>query len=118
MKDLILELVVKFSESESPIETGITLLVDGFLVSGFIISKDKYMESNLITSTIDEGIRDFLLKNQKEEPLDNGERNFIHLRDAKYFAPGQPPIPENEAIYCRIALAKVSGFNLGILQSS
>ncbi|MCH1930609.1 hypothetical protein [Shewanella acanthi] len=118
MKDLILELVVKFSESEAPIETGITLLVDGFLVSGFIISKDKFMENNFITSSIDEGIRDYLSKNQKNEPLDNGERNFIHLRDAKYYAPGQPPIPENEAIFCRIALEKISGFNLGILQSS
>ena len=117
MKDGILELIVKFSENENPLETGITLITDGFLVSGFIVSKDKYMKHNVLTSSIEEGLKEAISKEQPQspEPEDDGERNFIHLRDARYFTPGQPPIPGNEAVYCRIRLEKISGFSLGVL---
>lgn len=119
MRDVILEFIVKFAENEDPLETGITLIVDGFLVSGFIVSKDKYMEHNILTSSIEKGIKKAIsdAQSQTAEPEDDGERNFIHLRDAKYFTPGQLPIPNNQTVYCRIRLEKVSGFSIGVLGS-
>ncbi|EKO3480754.1 hypothetical protein M0358_000821 [Vibrio fluvialis] len=117
MKDGILELIVKFAETEDPLEVGVTLVVDGFLVSGVVISKDNYMKHNKLTSLIEDGIKKALssMEDEAPDPEDDGERNFIHLRDAKYFTPGQQPIPNNESIYCRIRLEKVSGFNIGVL---
>lgn len=117
MKDGFLELIVKFAETEAPLEAGVTLIVDGFLISGFVISKDKYMKHNELTSSIENGIKEALSRIKKEapDPGDDGERNFIHLRDARYFTPGQQPIPNNESVYCRIRLEKVSGFNIGVL---
>lgn len=119
MKDSILEMIVKLSESDSPLETGITLIVDGFLISGYIVSKDNYMRHYPLTSTIEDALQEaFSKQSQEEEESQPNERNFIHLRDAKYFSPGQNPIPGDGTIYCRIPLEKVSGFNFGVLSAS
>jgi methyl coenzyme M reductase gamma subunit len=118
MRDGILELIVKFSEMESPLESPITLIAGGFLVSGHIISKEKFIEINPITASIQE-FEDKLPKEEGEpEPEDNGKRRYIHLRDAKYFSPGQPPIPSCGAVSCRFKLSDVAGFHFGYLATS
>ena len=118
MKDPILELVVKFAEAESPLETPITLLVDGLMVSGYVMSKDKYMRHNDLTKEIESAFERALAEIKEEKPEDDGKRRFIHLRDAKYFAPGQSPVPTNESVVCRVRIAKVSAFHFGCLSVS
>ena len=115
MKDSILEFIVKFSEGEDPLETAVTLTVGGLLISGHVISKAKYMQHNILTEKIQEGIEQAIAASGEEAPSDDGERHFIHLRDARYFSPGQPPTPSNEKITCRIKLSNVSAFHLGYL---
>ena len=114
MQDPILELIVKFAESDARTETPVTLVVDGFLISGFVIGRAQYMEHHILTSSIEQGIKDALAAGT---PADDGARAFIHLRDAMYFTPGQDPVPANESVVCRIGLDRVSAFHLGFLES-
>jgi len=114
MQDPILELIVKFAESDAQLETAVTLVVDGFLISGFVISRAQYMQHHILTSSIEQGIKDALAAGK---PSDDGARAFIHLRDAMYFTPGQDPVPANESVVCRIGLDRVSAFHLGFLES-
>jgi hypothetical protein len=89
-------------------------VVDGFLISGFVISRAQYMQHHVLTSSIEQGIKDALAAGS---PTDDGARAFIHLRDAMYFTPGQDPVPANESVVCRIGLDRVSAFHLGFLES-
>ena len=123
MRDGILELIVKFSEyEENPIESAITLIVGGFLVSGHIISKEKFMEINPLTAWIKEIADKHEEENEEPDdaskPDDDGKRRYIHLRDAQYFSPGQPPIPGSGSVSCRIKLSDVAGFHFGYLATS
>lgn len=123
MRDGILELIVKFSESkEYPIESAITLIVGGLLVSGHIISKEKFIEINPLTALIKEVEEKHLKKSGdtdgESEPEDDGKRRYIHLRDAQYFSPGQPPVPSSGSVSCRIKLSDVAGFHFGYLSTS
>jgi hypothetical protein len=120
MRDGILELIVKFSETEeSPLESPITLIVGGLLVSGHIISKEKFVAVNPITAMIKEiADKHAEEEGESEEPEDDGKRRYIHLRDAKYFSPGQPPIPSSGFVSCRIKLSDVAGFHFGYLATS
>lgn len=112
MKDWILLALRAFAEGEAPIEHDITLLVGGFLVSGFIISYQKYMQHHPTMATL-ESFR------QEEDARDQEQKkevsNFIHLRDAKYYVPGGAPIPGNTGVFMRISLESVQGFTLGSL---
>lgn len=115
MQDPILELIVKFAENDKTrLETAITLVVDGFLISGFVVSLEQYMQHHLLTASIEQGVKDALVAGM---PKDDGARTFIHLRDAMYFTPGQEPVPGNGSVVCRIALERVSGFHLGLLET-
>lgn len=114
MQDPILELIVKFAESDAKIETPVTLVVNGFLISGFVISRARYMQHHILTSSIEQGIKDAMAAGS---PTDDGARAFIHLRDAMYFTPGQDPVPTNESVVCRVGLDRVSAFHLGFLES-
>lgn len=42
---------------------------------------------------------------------------FIHLKDAKIFAPGQPPLPTNTGVLWRGRLCEVDGFSIGQLRA-
>jgi len=119
MKDSMLLMAIILAEQEPPKETDITLFVGGFLVSGYIISKKKYCTHHPIS----EGVSEILEKARKselpedivEDIVEDKVRNFIHLRDAKIFIPGQIPIPGN---YCRIQLESISAFFFGTLNTS
>lgn len=123
MRDGILELIVKFAEhDESPMESAVTLLVGGLLVSGHIISKDKFLKINPLTAWIKEiGDKHQQAEEEPEdlaETKDDGKRRYIHLRDARYFSPGQSPIPTSGSVSCRIKLSDVAGFHFGYLATA
>jgi hypothetical protein len=115
MKDPILELIVKFSETSPALETALTLVAGGTLISGRVISKTKYMEANPLTSQIQAAIDNVAKDLPDTESKDDGERRFIHLENAKYFVPGQPPIPTSGYVLCRLRLESIDGFHLGQL---
>ena len=118
MKDQYLELIVKFSESPTPIQTDITLVVAGFLVSGFVISKDEFMQIHPLTKTMQDEIDKLRAANPEDVLPDDGERNYIHLREAKYLTPGGSSIPTNQGVACRFKLEDVAGYHLGVLTTA
>ena len=118
MKDPLIEFIVKLSEgTEDPIETPITLLAGGLLVSGHVISKSKFMEGNSLTDLIEKTVKEHS-SDAEDKQVDDRIRRFIHLRDARYFSPGQAPIPSNEAITCRIKISDISAFHFGYLSTT
>jgi hypothetical protein len=64
-----------------------------------------------------EGMKQGMAENGEEMPPDNGKRRFVHLRDARYFSPGQPPTPTNGKLTCRVKLSDVSAFHFGYLST-
>ena len=112
--------------------TAITLLVDGFLVSGMLINGEEYFNG------IQEDFAQYLTQEQKEnlrynlEPYkkfyveaykgkieeDETLPIFIHLKDAKFYNTQGMPIPGNQGICWRGRLSQISGFNLGLLSAN
>jgi len=119
--DIILWALISMAESEPPIEHDVTLIVGGFLISGFVVSYENYLKHHVVTKMLDEKIQKCIAELPEpsesvdsDEPQDNTP-NYIHLRDAKCFTPGQNPIPGNMGVYYRIPLAHVQGFSFGLL---
>lgn len=118
MKDPLLVSLIILAESDppkeldAPMEIDITLIVGGFLVSGYVISTKKYMQHHSTTAAISKAV-----EMCKDENLKTEEKSYdyIHLRDAKYYVPGSNPIPGNMGVFVRIPLESVQGFSFGKL---
>lgn len=108
-------------------EFGVTLHVEGLIVSGMLIGGDKYFCAfgELMTSGIkgdDETIASVRqtyarLADDYRSQRDDADRlppEYIHLRDAKVFGAGQSPIPGNGSLW-RGRLSAVSAWSLGSL---
>ena len=118
MKDIMLISLITLAGAEKPIEQDVTLIVGGFLVSGFVMSDENYVKRHQITESIEiafEQLRKIPVP-KGEEPTDDSP-NFIHLRDAKYYTPGGNPIPGNMGVFVRIPLESVHGFSFGVLET-
>ncbi len=120
MHDPLLEHIIALAEDETPVETEITLMVGGMLVTGHVIGYERYMSLHALT-------RDYLqldaegedeneeeeVESADDEDADDAfedEAVFVHLRNARPHAPGQTP--GGLAGLYRIALGDVSGFSL------
>ena len=115
MSDPVLEVIVKLAETGPEIDIPVTLAVGGLLISGRVISREDYMQENWLTASIEEGIKQALSQIGEDAEADDGRRRYIHLRDVRYFSPGQSPTPSVGTVTCRIALAYVSAFHFGFL---
>lgn len=101
----------------------ITLNVGGMLISGDLISKDTYLKDFLggailnaiqVAEDKDESLKQKMEKEAKEKPY-----NFIHLKNVKFFVPGQPPILfDQEDTLWRGRLTCVDGFIIGKLSAT
>jgi hypothetical protein len=116
MNDTLLLVVINLAEADVPVETDVTLVAGGFLISGSVVSAKKYFTHNAIVTMAGmiEQIKTEAARqeNNQAEPI---KRNFIHLKDARYYTPGQNPIPSNTGVFCRISLDAISGFSFGRL---
>ena len=112
MKDVMLISLIAMAEAETPMEQDVTLIVGGFLISGFVVSYKKYCEHSPITSGINNAL-DEVTASDIEPP--EKTYNFIHLRDAKYYHTSGNPIPGNTGVFVRIPLESIHGFSLGKL---
>ena len=127
--DGLLQLLVSYSELG--IETPITLLAGGMTVSGVIVSAASYMENTgaqlsaalrnhdaSLAETVSQSFAQ--LKQDVEEQSRAADEagsltaRFIHLKNAKYFIPGQDGLPNNaDGIFWRGRLSAINGFSLG-----
>lgn len=111
-------------------ELPITLFVSGLIVSGQLTSGHKYFvglgeqlttffggpsEETAKTVAYFTAPADMYTKDNEgeEEPLPQ----YIHLREARIFTPGQQPIP-SEGSWWRGRLSSVDGFHFGSLSAS
>lgn len=118
MKDGLLVTLVGIAEGDEPFEIDVTLLVGGFLVSGFIVSAEKFMENHPASKAFWKQVTELRAKAIPSDQAEDATRNFIHLREARFYTPGEAPIPGNEGVYWRAPLESVQGFNFGLLSGT
>ena len=115
MKDGLLVSLVGIAEGDQPFEIDVTLLVGGFLVSGAIISAERFMENHPASNAFWKQVNEIRVEAAPSDDTKEATRHFIHLRDARFYTPGGAPIPNNEGVYWRAPLESVQGFNFGLL---
>jgi hypothetical protein len=103
----------------------VTLWVSGALVSGTLVAATEYLDG--IADSFDEATGDATLGDifrkqgdaMREDLATEGEDAprpwFIHLKGARTFAPGGPPIPANRGVWWRGRLDAVDAWYLGLL---
>jgi hypothetical protein len=114
-------------------EPGVVLLVGGFLISGRVIGRAKYLDgitNDLIGSSSDEtskSIRETISKISEDVKAEVRKKlsinqklsineQYIHLRDALFFTANGSPIFANHGAWWRGRLSEVSGFMIGQLE--
>lgn len=121
MHDPLLEHIITLAEDETPVETEVTLIVGGMLITGHVIGYETYMAHHALTRAyleLDVEAEDELGVDEVDEAVDNDEDDdsfddegaFVHLRDARVHAPGQTP--GGALSFYRVALGDVAGFSL------
>lgn len=108
---------------------GITLNVGGLLISGELVGGKKYFKGigEDFSSRLGKVVADKMRKSfedlgkktyddsEKKRRKDFKEPHFIHLRNARFYYPGQQPIPKNQGVWWRGRLETVDAFCLGLL---
>ncbi|MBT0773123.1 hypothetical protein KIH74_29535 [Kineosporia sp. J2-2] len=129
--DPILHLFASIAEQAS-FEVGITVAVDGALVSGVLVGQDEWL--NLLGHTmaggesIAESLRRYLNKGLHEavtqilEPLTEdpqpAEYQFLHLKNARYvMGEAFVPTPPTEPVLWRGRISHISGWSWSTLSA-
>ena len=110
---------------------GLTLLVDGFLVSGKMVSGQRYLDGvaeqfTRVDTIADRSATDAFVKFFRDfgAHCESGAQpasqtpyaGYIHLEHARFFHPGGQPLPHEFEDWWRGRLSAVSGFMFGILE--
>lgn len=111
------------------VDMGVTFTVGGSIVSGMLISGRKYFEllgdGLAASSKSGDDIQAILGETWRQntaiydKPEDAGDDwrapplGYVHLREARYYVPGQDPIPTNAGLLWRGKLSSIDGFSLG-----
>lgn len=115
MYDPLLEHIIDLAEAETPVEAHVTLVAGGILVTGHVVSEDKYMAHHALTrawleqddEAEDESDVEPSAEGDEEDEEDDDfddDVAYLHLRDAQ--AAG------GKLGFFRVALTDVSGFSL------
>ncbi|MFD1789685.1 hypothetical protein ACFSC3_19195 [Sphingomonas floccifaciens] len=123
-QDWLLTQLVQWAELG--VNTGVTLFVNGNVVSGMLSSEGVYIRrlrrefadglgDGAVAAPIDRAFASILegvdALRQEEGPIPYPR--YAHLTDAQVFAPGSDPLPSKQAISLRIKIASVDSFSLG-----
>lgn len=128
-QDWLLTQLVQWAELG--LKTGVTLFVNGNVVSGMLSSEGDYIRR------LREGFAEGLDATPSAEPIDTALASILeaveaprheegpipypryaHLTEAQVFAPGSDPLPTNQAIALRTKLSSVDSFSLGKMSKS
>jgi hypothetical protein len=120
MRDIFIKIINSMSNApESDLGYPFTFILSGCLVSGKVISFQKFIEENeaysAILNTAKDGAKNLEPDEFSEESVEqlfNPKDEFIHLKDAKVYL-GVNPIPTKEGVYIRLAVDSIQGFSLG-----
>jgi len=88
-------------------------------LGGFIEDNKQVYENYDLTTKKDneasEGRQDEASEDDEGNNLSPPPPMYIHLRNAKIFAPGQNPIPGNSGVLWRGRISEINGFSIGSL---
>ena len=124
--DWFLQQLVQFANDQA-MSLGITLNVGGVIVSGTLIGGKRYFEGfandfgeGLGKSELVDMVKQHFQQHGKiyDRPADETsgfDPSFIHLEGAKFFSPGDQPIPSNRGMFWRGKISSIDGFILGSL---
>jgi hypothetical protein len=128
--DPILRLFASIAEQAS-FELGITVAVDGALVSGVLVGQDEWLK--LLGHTMDGGdsiatsLRRYLNKGLHEAvtevagPIEDPrpeDYEYLHLKSARYvMGPGFVPTPPSEPVLWRGRIEHISGWSWGTVSA-
>lgn len=117
--------------NETDVAIGITLSVGSVLVSGSIVSWERYfagVASDLagaggvseLNIALKNGVEHYakMCREEMQERIENGKSIaslYIHLKDARFFTPGAIPMPTNRSVWWRGRMSEVEGFSIGLL---
>jgi len=113
------------------VQFGVTLFVEGAIVSGVLVSGKTYFEafaqefSAAYPGDADgkESIRQAFASHASiyddagSDAQSSSPPQFIHLIDSRHFSPGGQPLPNNRGVLWRGKINAVSGFSLGSLSA-
>jgi hypothetical protein len=125
--------IVRLTNGGGDVTFPITLTVGGFLISGYLIGGKRFhneFAENMVRSLAAleteglERVRKFFSEfgSIYDEPPEGEDQpqlpvTYIHLRDARFFVPGQSAVPANGGVLWRGRLTSVQGFHMGLLQA-
>ncbi|UOQ92429.1 gas vesicle protein GvpU [Halobacillus shinanisalinarum] len=116
-KDNILEFFVKASNKHG-FELDISLLVNGAVVSGTMVSAKEYFEN--LSESFEDGsdlsqeLSDQLAQaGESAQSNSDGEAHFIHLKNTRVYCGDSKPTPSKGKILWRGKLSEVDSFFLG-----
>lgn len=104
------------SQPEEERHFDITLNVGGTLVSGTVISRDKFIAEEPFMKATVGIVEEGQTPEQKEvaqKSRESGRRHYIHLKNAVFFTgPGRPIPSKGEGVYWRGRLNRVDGWTV------
>jgi hypothetical protein len=118
----------------SSMEFGVTLFVEGAIISGVLVSGKKYFETfakefsgaypgdddskEVIRKAFAGYAEIYAHENTEDERLrPTSPPQYIHLVDVKCFSPGGGSLPSNRGLLWRGKINAVSGFSLGTISA-
>lgn len=114
-----MDYMVNNSNEES--DLSVTLVVQGILITGTVVSRDTYINSSDSVKDIHKFIDNSFWSSESRKKLPNKDEDFIHLSNAHYISGGVffPTKREDaEGINIRVRLLDVSAFSFGEFQLS
>jgi hypothetical protein len=124
---LLCNVVEMLNGAEEKISFGVTLMVNGLIVSGNLIGGKEYFErygefwaANFGAGENADKMREYFAGPASlygAEGTGSGDPSFIHLKDAKAFMSGGSPIPNNQGVLWRGKISSVDAFYFGNLMA-
>ncbi|ASK62119.1 gas vesicle protein GvpU [Virgibacillus phasianinus] len=121
-KDNILEFFVK-AANKHDFSLDISLLVNGAVISGTMISAKEYFES--LSESFEDGndiaqalSEQFTKASESVDSSSDGEAHFIHLKNTHIYCGDSKPTPSKGKILWRGKLNEVDSFFLGKISES
>ena len=118
--DWLLRVLVKsINEKKTPLDKRIhlTLLLDGFLVSGEAVSSRDFFNDATDLPEIVEWI-DHRDARSEEERVTDQSVGYVHLKNARVLHCACQGVPKSLPVWWRIKLSAVSGFTIGYLSDT
>jgi hypothetical protein len=120
--DWFLQLLVRSMDEIEDASIPITLVANGMLVTGRIVSVSKYFRGFAKDFSKDPDVQasmsSFGKRVDPDADKNRPDPQFIHLENARFIIPGASPVPTERGVWWRGKIKDIAGFSVGILANS